>query len=269
MILALSIALTSGCGVNSAQNGTSKRSDMIFATTTSVQDSGILDEFIERFESEYPFTVKAVAVGSGAALFMGQNGDACVLMTHEPKAEKQFMEDGYGESIDKVMHNDFMIIGPPEDPAGIKDLEDPVEAVKKIRESGSTFVSRGDASGTHAMELSLWERAGIQPGGDRYIEAGQGMGPTIRIAEEKNAYTLTDRATFIVLENALDLEIMVEGDPSLKNQYSVIVVNHEKYPDINHEGALAFREFLLSKETKALIKDFGRDEYQKRLFYPD
>lgn len=268
LLLALA-AFTSGCGKGSPRIKSEDRSTLIFATTTSVQDSGILDDFVERFEAEYPYTIKAVAVGSGAALFMGMNGDADVLLTHEPNGEKQFMEGGYGESIDKVMYNDFIIIGPPDDPAGIKGLEDPAEAVKKIVESESTFISRGDASGTHAMELSLWERAGITPGGNWYVESGQPMAAVIRIAEDKEAYTLTDRATFIVLEDALDMEIMVEGDPGLKNQYSVTVVNPEKHPDINHEGAVALSDFLLDPKTKKLIRDYGWDEYHKHLFYPN
>lgn len=262
-------ALICGCGGERSKIKPEDRSTLILATTTSVQDSRILDDFVEQFESENPYTIKAVAVGSGAALFMGMNGDADVIFTHEPNGEKDFMDGGYGESIDKVMYNDFIIIGPPGDPAGIKGLEDPVEAVKKIVDSGSTFVSRGDASGTNAMELSLWERAGITPGGDWYVETGQPMAATIRIAEDKEAYTLTDRATFIVLEDALDMEIMIEGDPGLKNQYSVAVVNPKLHPDINHEGALAFRDYLLDPETKKFIKEYGWDEYHKHLFYPN
>lgn len=269
LLLILTAALVPGCGSGTSGIKPEDRSALVLATTTSVQDSMILDEFVERFENEYPYTIKAVAVGSGAALFMGMNGDADVLITHEPKAEKDFMDGGYGESIDKVMYNDFIIIGPPDDPAGIKGMEDPVEAVKQIVESGSAFVSRGDASGTNAMELSLWERAGVTPGGDRYIETGQPMAATIRVAEAKEAYTLTDRATFIVLENALDMEIMVEGDPSLKNQYSVTVVNPKLHPGINHKGAVAFRDYLLKPETKKLIEEYGWDEYHKHLFYPN
>lgn len=269
LLFMIMTAIIPGCGGNGSGIKPEDRSTLILATTTSVQDSQILDDFVERFESAYPYTLKAIAVGSGAALFMGQNGDADVILTHEPNGEKVFMDGGYGESIDKVMYNDFIIIGPPDDPAGIKGLKDPAEAAKKIVDSGSTFISRGDASGTNAMELSLWERAGITPGGDWYVETGQPMAATIRIAEDKEAYTLTDRATFIVLEDALDMEIMVEGDPGLKNQYSVVVVNPKLHPEINNRGAIAFRDFLLDPETKEFIRDYGWDEYHKHLFYPN
>lgn len=267
LVLVSLVALTA-CGCHSDKTDTSEREEFVLATTTSVQDSGILDELVERFEEEYPYEVKAVAVGSGAALFMGMNGDATVLVTHEPNGEREFMEGGYGESIRKVMHNDFIIVGPPDDPAGIKGMEDPVEAFKKISKKRSEFVSRGDASGTHAMEMSIWERAGLQPQGDWYVESGQGMGICLRMAQEKNAYTLTDRATFIVLEDALGLEMMVEGDPSLLNQYSVTIVNPDRFGEIEMDGARDFARFLLSEETQEFIANFGWDTYHEHLFYP-
>lgn len=254
-----------GCGASNPAG----RSRLVIATTTSAQDSGILEEFVKRFEVEYPYDVKAVAVGSGAALFMGSNGDADVVVTHEPKAEADFMASGCGESIDKVMHNDFIIVGPPSDPAGIKGLSDAAEAAKLIAASGSPFASRGDASGTNAMEMSTWERAGVQPAEPWYFETGQGMGETLRIASDKDAYTMTDRATFIVMEPWLESGIMVEGDRLLVNQYSVTVINPEKFPRVNIEGARDFKEFLLSEETKEFIAGYGRQKYEKRLFYPD
>jgi len=254
-----------GCGSSGIPE--EDRSELILATTTSVLDSGLLDALVEGFEEENPYRVKAVAVGSGAALLMAQQGEADVTITHEPKAEKEFMEAGYGESRREVMYNDFIIVGPSDDPGGIKGMQDAAQAFTRISESGQPFVSRGDASGTHAMEMSVWERAGIQPSGDWYTESGQGMGYTLRIAEEEGAYTLTDRATFIVLDEALDLEIMVEGDPALKNVYAAIVTNPGIFPDTNIEGARDFEEFLFTEETQDLIRDFGVDEYGEHLFY--
>ncbi|MDY6793757.1 MAG: substrate-binding domain-containing protein [Actinomycetota bacterium] len=255
-----------GCGSSSGYSE-EERSDLILATTTSVLDSGILYEFVESFEERYPYRIKAIAVGSGAALLMARQGEADVALTHEPKAEKEFMDEGYGESHRELMYNDFVIVGPPGDPAGIAGMESATEAFTRIADSESTFVSRGDASGTHAMELSIWENYGIQPSGDWYKEGGQGMSYTLRIADDENAYTLTDRATFIVLEEALDLGIMVEGDPDLVNRYSVTVVNPEVFPDINIQGARDFNTFLFDEETQQLIRDFGWDEYQQHLFY--
>lgn len=265
LLLVAWVFLGCGCGGSSGE----KISEITLATTTSAEDSGILDEFVKRFEKEYPYRVKAVAVGSGAALFMGRNGDADVLLTHEPKAEKEFMEAGYGESITKIMHNDFIIVGQRKDPAKIRGLTDAIEAARKIVSSGSVFVSRGDASGTNAMELSIWEMAGVRPQGKNYIETGQGMGETIRIANEMGAYTLTDRATFIVLEESLSLKIMVEGDKRLLNQYSLIIPNPKLHPKVNYKGAKAFLEFLSKPETKRFIGNYGVDRYHKQLFYPD
>jgi len=254
-----------GCGSSAIPE--EDRSELILATTTSVLDSGLLDVLVLRFEKEYPYRVKAVAVGSGAALLMARQGEADVTITHEPKAEKDFMEAGYGESRLEVMFNDFIVVGPSSDPAGIGGMEDAARAFTRINESGSSFISRGDASGTHAMELSVWERAGIRPGGDRYRESGQGMGYTLRVAEDESAYTLTDRATFIVLDEALDLEVMVEGDPGLLNVYSVIVTNPSMFPDTNIQGARDFEAFLFSETTQDLIDGFGVDEYGRHLFF--
>ena len=263
--LLLLLPASSGCGAGSSV----ERSRLVVATTTSAQDSGILDELVERFEEKYPYDVKAVAVGSGAALFMGTNGDADVMLTHEPKAEEEFMASGCGESIDKVMHNDFILVGPASDPAGIKGLNDAAEAAKRIAETGSPFASRGDASGTNAMEMSTWERTGVQPAEPWYFETGQGMGETLRIASDKGAYAMTDRATFIVMEPWLESKITVEGDRLLINQYSVTLVSPEKFPRVNIEGARDFKEFLLSEEMKEFIADYGQKKYKKRLFYPD
>lgn len=251
-----------------AQSGCSRvpRSPLVLATTTSTQDSGILEEFVKRFEAEHPYRVKSVGVGSGAALFMGRNGDADVMLTHEPVAEKEFMEAGYGESNDLVMHNDFIIVGPAPDPAAIRGLKDGDEAFRRIA-AGGLFVSRADASGTNAMEESIWERTGVRPPADRYIETGQGMGETMCITDEKGAYTLCDRATFIVMEEGLKLEMLVEGDPRLLNLYTVTVVNPARFERLNHEGAVKFKEFLLSEETRELIAGYGWKRYHQHLFY--
>ncbi len=243
------------------------RSPLVLATTTSTEDSGILDEFVKQFEAENPYRVKSIAVGSGAALFMGQNGDADVMLTHEPFAERQFMAAGYGETHDRIMHNDFIIVGPKSDPAGIRGLRDADEAFRRIAARG-VFVSRADASGTNAMEESIWKRIGTRPPPDRYIETGQGMGETMVIAQEKKAYTLCDRATFIVMEEGLGTEMLVEGDPRLLNVYSVTVVNPARFKRINHEGAVKFREFLLSDKTQKYIAGYGWDRYHQHLFYP-
>jgi tungstate transport system substrate-binding protein len=267
VFLAAVLLAGSFCGCGSSGIPEEERSELILATTTSVLDSGLLDALVARFEAEYPYRIKAIAVGSGAALLMARQGEADVTVTHEPKAEKEFMEAGYGESRREIMYNDFIVVGPSSDPAGIKGMEDATGAFALISESEQPFVSRGDASGTHAMELSIWERAGIQPSGEWYRESGQGMGYTLRIAEDEGAYTLTDRATFIVLDEALDLEIMVEGDAQLLNVYAVIVTNPDVYTDTNIQGARDFEAFLFEEDTQAFIADFGVDEYDQHLFY--
>lgn len=262
----LSVLLAAGMLAGAGCAG-ERRSPLVLATTTSTQDSGILEEFVERFEAEHPYQVKSVAVGSGAALFMGRNGDADVMVTHEPAAERDFMAAGYGESNDRIMHNDFIIVGPPDDPAKIRGMRDGDEAFRRIAGAG-IFVSRADASGTNAMEETIWGRIGTRPPPERYMETGQGMGETMCITDEKESYTLCDRATFIVMEEGLNLEMLVEGDPRLLNVYTVTVVNPERFEDLNHEGAVRFRDFLLSDEIQRLITDYGLDRYRQHLFYP-
>lgn len=257
--------LAAGCGGGIVD---SDRSELLLATTTSVLDSGILTELVARFEKDHPYRIKAVAVGSGAALLMARQGEADVTLTHEPRAEKDFMDAGYGESRQEVMYNDFVIVGPPDDPAGIAGMTDAAAAFRRIAASGSTFFSRGDASGTNAMELATWKRAEIVPGGAWYRESGQGMGYSLRIADDQGAYTITDRATFIVLEEALNLEIMVEGDPELINRYSAIVVDPDRFTGLNHQGAVDFVSFLEEEKTQEFIDGFGWDRYHQHLFYP-
>ena len=244
---------------------------LILATTTSTQDSGLLDVLIPLFEQERGYTVKTVAVGSGQALTMGQQGNADVLLVHSPAAEVTYMEGGWGKDRVLVMHNDFIIVGPSSDPAKIKGLTS-VDAFKAIAASGSQFISRGDASGTNAKELTLWKSAGVDPVGTKaswYISTGQGMGATLTIASQKSAYTLTDRATFLATQANLQLAILVEKDNSLLNVYHVITVNPDKWPKVNYIGATAFLDFMTEPSTQAVIGKFGVEKYGQQLFIPD
>jgi tungstate transport system substrate-binding protein len=242
---------------------------LILATTTSTQDSGLLDVLIPVFEEETGYTVQVVAVGSGEALKMGQEGNADVLLVHAPSSEVTFMENGFGSDRRLVMHNYYMIVGPEADPAGIRGLG-PVEAFAAIADSSAQFASRGDDSGTNKMELSLWSKAGIDPAGQSwYVETGQGMGATLTIASETDAYTLTDRATYLANQDTLSLEILVESDASLLNAYHVIVVNPDLWPEINNAGAIAFADFITSDKGQDLIADFGVEEFSQPLFIPD
>lgn len=243
--------------------------DIILATTTSTQDSGLLDVLVPAFEKQSGYTVKVVAVGSGQALKMGEEGNADVLLVHSPSSEKTFMDKGLGSERHLVMHNDFIIVGPTADPAGIKGNGSAVEAFNKIAAATAPFISRGDNSGTNTMELSLWKKAGITPEGSWYQESGQGMGATLKIASEKGAYTLTDRATYLANKPSLGLDILVEGDKTLLNVYHVILVNPSKWPKINVAGARAFADYLVSPEGQKLIGDFGKDKYSQPLFTPD
>jgi tungstate transport system substrate-binding protein len=246
--------------------------NLILATTTSTQDSGLLDVLIPLFQDETGYVVKTVAVGTGQALEMGQQGNADVLLVHAPSAEKAYMEGGYGTDRFLVMHNDFIIVGPADDPAGIKGGTVAVEAFQKIAEAESTFVSRGDKSGTNTKELALWKSAGLDPATDKpawYVESGQGMGATLTIASEKGAYTLTDRATYLANKDNLDLEIMVEGDNALLNVYHVITVNQELSPKVNYDGALEFANWIMEPSVQEIIGQFGVEEFGEPLFIPD
>lgn len=221
------------------------------------------------FEQKTGYSVKIVAVGSGQALTMGQQGNADVLLVHSPAAEKTFMASGYGIDRRLVMHNDFIIIGPTSDPAGIKGMKSAVDAFKKIAAASAPFISRGDKSGTNAAELALWKSANITPSGAWYEEFGQGMGATLKIASEKAAYTLSDRATYLANKANISLDILVEGDTSLLNVYHVIRVPPDKWPKVNAAGALAFADFMVAPETQQVIGQFGTDKYGQALFFPD
>ncbi len=243
---------------------------LILATTTSTQDSGLLDVLVPAFEAQAGFTVQVVAVGSGAALKLGEQGNADVLLVHDPAKEKTFMSNAFGTDRRLVMHNYFIIIGPAADPAGIKTATSAVEAFQKIAASGTQFISRADASGTNSMELALWKSANITPAGQTwYVETGQGMGATLTVASEKGAYTLTDRATFLANQANLQLDMLYQNDSALLNVYHVIIVNHDKWPGTNLDGATAFANYVTSPEGQALIGSYGVEKYGQQLFIPD
>jgi tungstate transport system substrate-binding protein len=242
---------------------------IILATTTSTQDSGLLDFLLPNFQEKSGFIVKTIAVGTGKALKMAEDGNADVLLVHAPSAEKELVDNGFGIDRSLVMHNDFVIVGPSNDPAGISGKKSAIDAFQQILISNSPFVSRGDDSGTHKKELTFWNNIDDIPEGNRYLETGQGMAATLRIASEKGAYTLTDRATLLTNQDFVDLAILVEGDNQLLNVYHVIAVNPAIWPQVNYVGAQAFISYLLAAETQALIGDFGVDLYDQPLFFPD
>ncbi|MEI7743440.1 MAG: substrate-binding domain-containing protein [Chloroflexota bacterium] len=243
--------------------------DLILATTTSTQDSGLLDVLVPAFEKASGYKVKTVAVGSGAALKLGTEGNADVLLVHSPAAEKTFMDANSGVDRLLVMHNSFLIVGPKADPAGIAGTKSAADAFKKIADTKSTFVSRGDGSGTEAKELAYWKKLGITPAAPWYVQSGQGMAATLQVASEKSAYTLTDIATWAATKANLNLVSVVEGDTSLLNIYHVIGVNPAVWPKVNAAGAKAFSDYLLSAEGQKLIGGFGQDKYGMQLFVPD
>jgi tungstate transport system substrate-binding protein len=243
--------------------------EIILATTTSTRDSGLLDVLLPLFEKQTGYTVKMVAVGTGQALTMGQEGSADVLLVHAPSSEVEFMDGGYGLDRYLVMHNDFIIVGPADDPAKIKDLASTKDVFTAISNTKSIFVSRGDDSGTNKAELKLWKSAEITPEGQWYLVTGQGMGDTLRIASEKAGYTLTDRATYLSMKDTLDLTILYQGDKALLNIYHVITVNPTLWPNTNYEGAKTFADWMVSDETQKVIAEFGVDQYGQALFIAD
>jgi tungstate transport system substrate-binding protein len=244
------------------------RQDVILATTTSTQDSGLLDVLVPLFHERTGYRLKPIAVGSGAALELGRRGEVDVLLVHSPAAEQDFMAEGLGAERRTVMVNDFIIVGPPDDPAGIAGASSALEAMARIASTEARFVSRGDESGTNALELRLWQQAGIDPVGAWYTESGTGMGDTLNIANERQAYTLTDRGTYLALRERLELEVLVEGAPELRNVYHVITVNPANGPAVNTAGADAFVSFLLDPATQAFIGGFGIEEFGEPLFTP-
>ncbi len=271
-LIAVTVALAmTGCGNKQPAPQTPPKPakiDLILATTTSTQDSGLLDVLIPEFEKRTGYKVKTIAVGSGQAIAMGEKGEADVLLTHAPDAEKKVVAGGAVVNRRLVMHNDFVIVGPEADPAGIK-RKTAKEAFVAIAGAQTIFVSRGDNSGTHQLEKKLWSEATIKPSGAWYQEAGAGMGQTLKIADEKRGYTVTDRATYLAQKKNLSLPILLEGDPKLLNIYHVMEVNPEKFAKVNSAGAKAFSDFVLSTEGQALIAAFGKDKFGQALFFAD
>lgn len=246
----------------------SQPSVLTLATTTSTADTGLLDEILPVFEKQAGVKVKIIAVGTGQALQLGQRGDADVVMVHAKPAEEEFIRQGYGLERIEFMYNDFVVVGPPADPAKIKGSKDAVTALASIKESGQRWVSRGDNSGTHLREQEIRQKAKLVPGGTWYLEAGGGMAHTLRLANEKKAYTLSDRGTFLTWKNKLDLIILAEGDPLLLNYYGIIAVNPQIHPRTNIDGAKKLIAFLISKEGQKLIADFGKKKFGQPLFFP-
>lgn len=248
------------------------------ATTTSVADSGLLDAILPGFEAAHNVKVDVIAVGTGQALALGRRGDADVLLVHSRAAEEQFVADGEADARTDVMYNDFVIVGPREDPAAIAGMATAADAFRRIMEAGAAFASRGDKSGTHVAELGIWVALAITPTAEMpwYNALGQGMGDTLLFAEEQRAYALTDRATYLAMRERLPgLVVLVGGanptenrDPALRNEYGVLAVSPQKHPGVNHALALAFIRWLISAETQAAIARFGVERYGQPLFYP-
>ncbi|GFO69089.1 tungsten ABC transporter substrate-binding protein [Geomonas limicola] len=264
--LMLTLLILSPAGAAPAQK------NLILATTTSTQDSGLLDVLVPMFEKQTGYFVKTISVGSGQAMKMGEKGEADVLLVHSPEAEKTFMAQGFGVNRRLVMHNDFLILGPANDPAKIRGLKTAAEAFKKIAQAGALFLSRGDNSGTHAKEKGLWKAAGIAPEGQKWFQqTGLGMGETLNVAAEKHGYLLADRGTYLALNKKrhLGLEILVAGEPKLLNIYHVIEVNPAKWPKVNHAGARAFGDFMVAPATQGIVGSFGTKEFGAPLFFPD
>jgi tungstate transport system substrate-binding protein len=255
------------CGISSAL---AQQKTIILATTTSTQDSGLLDVLIPVFEKKTGYFVKTIAVGSGQAMAMGQKGEADVLLVHSPAAEKKFVAEGFGVNRRLIMHNDFIVLGPPEDPAKIKGLKSASESFKKIASAKALFLSRADKSGTHVKEMDIWKKSGVNPEGEKwYQQTGLGMGQTLNVTAEKKGYTLADRGTYLALKKNLGLDILVEGDAILLNIYHVIEVNPAKWPKVNVPGGKAFADFMVLNETQAIIETFGVDKFGSPLFFPD
>ncbi len=252
-----------------AQPAAPAQPEVIFATTTSVQDTGLLDAIVPLFEKSSGYRVKAIAVGTGQALAMAARGEADVVLAHAPDTEKKYIADGTLTNRRLMMHNWFLLAGPPADPVKIKGTAKAADALKKIADAKAPFVSRGDDSGTHKLELKLWEKAEVKPSGDWYLQAGQGMGKTLGIAGEKQAYVITDRSTYLSFQKTTGLAVLVEGDPAFLNIYHVMEVNPEKFPKVNAAGGKAFADFLLSATAQDVLKTFGKEKFGEALFTPD
>ena len=265
--------LAAGCGAALGPAGPSTTPPpasrtILLATTTSTQDSGLLDVLIPDFQRKTGYQVKTSAVGTGAALAIGARGDADVVLVHAPSLEADFMKAGNGERRLFVMHNDFIVVGPPADAAKIKG-KPILDALRTLAAAQAPFISRGDNSGTDVLEKSLWTQAGITPAKPWYVEAATGMGQTLQIASEKLAYTITDRATYLSQKSHVQLDVLNGGDPPLLNYYHVITMNSTKFPKVNRAGANAFADYLVHPDTQKLIASFGVDKFGQQLFFPD
>ena len=273
------VALSSTALHRLSPPSTVQNREVLLATTTSTRDAGLLDSLLPVFARQTGYRVKVIAVGSGQALEMGRRGDADVVLSHAPEAERLLADSGYFLHRRLVMHNDFLIVGPAADPAGLRGLSDAVAALRRTAAARATFISRGDRSGTHQRELQLWKQAGVAPptgagvgaaaGVGWYIESGQGMAATLQMADEKRGYTITDRATYLAWRDKLQLVPEVEGDSLLYNVYHVMEVNPKNAPRVNTAGGKAFADFLVAPETQALIGAFGRSRFGQSLFVPD
>jgi tungstate transport system substrate-binding protein len=254
------------CGLAISGHGADQR--LVISSTTSTDNTGLFSALNPPFEKMFNCRVDVVAQGTGKALKTGERGDSDIVFVHSRPAEDKFVEQGFGVNRRDVMYNDFIIIGPKEDPAGIKGTHDAVAALKKIATTKTDFVSRGDDSGTHKKEKSLWQKAGIKPQGQWYIEAGQGMGAVLQIANEKKAYTISDRGTYLAYRSKIDLHILTEGDPLLFNPYGIIAVNPAKHPHVNYVLAMAYIGWVTSPEGQGIIREFGKDKFGQALFIP-
>ncbi|MEO2073830.1 MAG: substrate-binding domain-containing protein [Bacillus sp. (in: firmicutes)] len=276
VLFAFMLLVLSACGNSETKDVAAKDlkkktkaapTEMILATTTSTQDSGLLDVLIPMFEKQNNVKVKTIAVGTGQALEMGTKGEADALLVHAPAAEKAVVDAGDAINYKRVMYNDFILVGPKENPAGVSG-DDVTAAFKKLAEAKATFISRGDDSGTNKKELGIWTLANMKPAGDWYVSTGQGMGQTLQVAAEKKGYVLTDRATWLAQEKNLNtLKIVVEGGKDLMNIYHVMQVNPEKHDKINSKDAEKFVEFMVDPKTQDVIENFGKKEYGQSLFY--
>lgn len=266
LVIALSVLL-----VFTLLVGCSSKKEIILSTTTSTQDSGLLDFLIPKFTKDTGIEVKVIAVGTGKALQMGKDGEADVLLVHAKASEEEFVNEGHGLERKDVMYNDFILVGPEEDPLKLKESSpnDILLGLKTIAQNQFRFVSRGDDSGTHKKELEIWKSASIEPEGDWYISAGSGMADVLKIANEKKGYTITDRATYLSLRTTLDLDVIIEKDENLFNQYGIIPVNPDKNDKINSAGAKAFMGWILSEKGQKLISEFGVEEFGMPLFVPN
>jgi len=267
IIIISSFCYAEGQIENQSDNQTSTQQRLRLATTTSTENTGLLDVLIPAFTNRTGIKVDVIAVGTGKAITLGENGDVDIIMVHARSREDSFVSDGYGVNRRNLMHNDFVILGPPDDPAGISSVKDAAKAFKKIQLTKSSFISRGDDSGTNTKEKELWNTAGVIPAGKWYKEAGQGMGAVITMANDMQGYTLSDRGTYLALRDKIDLAVLVEGDPKLFNPYGVIAVNPAIHDGINYEDAMRLIAFLTSGEGQSIIKNFQKNG--EKLFYPD